>query len=71
MTRAVGSDWKWGIGMWALPLSCIPLAYALEVAQECQTTTEKRIKDFEDDVMGEIGLLLRLDAPGLVCMTFS
>ena len=27
VTAAVGTRWKWGIGMWAfiLPLSCIPL----------------------------------------------
>lgn len=31
VTSAVGTDWKWGIGMWAfiLPLSCIPLGCCL------------------------------------------
>lgn len=31
ITEAVGSRWKWGIGMWAfiLPLACIPLGFCM------------------------------------------
>ncbi|QLL35107.1 hypothetical protein HG536_0H04830 [Torulaspora globosa] len=83
VTSAVGSNWKWGIGMWAfiLPLSCIPLACCmLHMRYLAQKNAKQQLK-------GEFKMLKtmswaeyiieiffwRLDLPGLIliCVTFG
>ncbi|KAG0668230.1 ferrioxamine B transporter [Maudiozyma exigua] len=86
VTAAVGTRWKWGIGMWAfiLPLSCIPLVLchihmrylakknASDKLMVEDTKIPKSLKEFWDYVVVEL-FLWKLDFIGLllVAITFG
>lgn len=86
VTSAVGTRWKWGIGMWAfiLPLSCIPLLLchyhmrylahknAKDRLMKQDTKMPKSLKEFYDYVVVEL-FLWKLDFVGLllIAVTFG
>jgi len=86
VTAAVGTRWKWGIGMWAfiLPLSCIPLVLchfhmrylakknASDRLMKEEIKVPKSLREFWDYVVIEL-FLWKLDFVGLllVAITFG
>ncbi|GMM56150.1 siderophore transporter [Maudiozyma humilis] len=86
VTDAVGTRWKWGIGMWAfiLPLSCIPLLCchlhmrylakknAPERLMKEDTKMPRSLREFWDNIVVEL-FLWKLDFVGLllVAITFG
>lgn len=84
VTGAVGSRWKWGIGMWAfiLPLSCIPLGLCLvhmrwltrddPLTQQSMWKRPTTVKEFWKIYIVEL-FIDKLDFIGLIlsCLTFG
>ena len=81
VTAAVGTRWKWGIGMWAfiLPLSCIPLVCCMihmrwlaGKTEEWRVFKQRKTKFQELGVAGFSKYLFwRLDVIGLLLLTVS
>ncbi|CAK9439715.1 uncharacterized protein LODBEIA_P38150 [Lodderomyces beijingensis] len=81
VTTAVGTNWKWGIGMWAfiLPLACIPFVCCmihmrwLAGKTEAWKAFKQRETKFQE--LGFVGfikyLFWRLDVIGLILMVVS